>query len=288
MTPQSLAQEVHRLFSLPDVAIRINALLAAPDTSTRQLVEVAQLDPALTAMLLKLANSAYYGLDSKVETLSHAIAVVGQNALLNMVTAVSVIKTFTGIPGDVVDMARFWEHSVTCGVLARLLARRVGIGGEENLFVAGLLHAVGKLVFYTRRPQQYRPVLAVRELGSRAVAAREREVFGFDYAELGAALLASWKLPEILLVMVRHHPHPADAPSHAREVALLHVANDIADHLVPNLRSTPREAYQPGFDADAWAALGLDLEVLPELIEAANLQAFELLEIINPDATTIY
>ena len=124
MTPQQLVQEVSQLFTLPDVAIRLNELIAAADSSTGDLVEVVQLDPGLAAAVLKLANSAHYGLVARVDSIPRALAVIGQQELQVMAMATSVTTTFRGLPADLLDMASFWDNSVTCGVIARLLGRR--------------------------------------------------------------------------------------------------------------------------------------------------------------------
>lgn len=288
MTPQTLASEVHRLFTLPDVAIRLHQLLGKDTVSTTELAEIVALDPALSATLLKLANSAYYGLSRRVETLAQAINVVGQTALINLSTAISVLNTFSGLPREVVDMTRFWEHSVTCGSLCRLLAREAHHANAEALFVTGLLHGIGRLVFYLRRPEQYRAVLAVPSQGYRAIAARERAVFGFDYAELGAALLEAWRLPESLREPVRYQLCPGNSPVHQREAALLAVANDIAERIAPDqaLAETTTAAV---VDAETAALAGIQIDppTLTELIQAANLQALEFLDILHPEATII-
>ena len=150
MTPQQLVQEVSQLFTLPDVAIRLNELIAAPDSSTGDLVEVVQLDPGLAAAVLKLANSAHYGLVARVDSIPRAIAVIGERELQVMAMATSVTTTFRGLPADLVDMATFWDNSVACGVIARLLGRRCRIPKTEQLFLAGGCHADQKLVFSAR------------------------------------------------------------------------------------------------------------------------------------------
>ncbi len=286
MTPQTLASEVHRLFTLPDVAIRLHQLLGKDAVTTPELAEIVALDPALSATLLKLANSAYYGLSRRVETLAQAINVVGHTALINLSTAISVLNTFTGLPREVVDMTRFWEHSMTCASLSRLLARQAHHANAETLFVAGLLHGVGRLVFYLRRPEQYRAVLAAPEPGYRAIAARERDVFGFDYAELGAALLEAWRLPESLREPVRYQLRPGDAPTFRREAALLALANDIAERIAPDQAlAEPTAAVDAG--VAMLAGVELDAATLTELIQAANLEALEFLDILRPEATII-
>lgn len=291
MNAQDLAREVGKLFTLPDVAVRLNELIASPQSSTRDLAQVVQLDPGLSAALLKVANSAYYGLVSRVDSIARAIAVIGDRELQVMAMAASVVNTFKGLPEDLVDMYGFWDNSVTCGVIARGLGRRCRLLQSERLFMAGLLHGVGKLVFYARRADEYRTLLL--ELASRddrTVAAAEVRRFGFDYATLGAELLRAWNLPQVLQVLVAFQLRPLEAPEEfTREAALIHVANDMATHLAPVLRDDASGAeYVPAFDPAAWDRLGLDRDVIPEVIQESALQGVEILDIINPRATLIY
>ena len=211
MTPQQLVLEVEHLFSLPDVAIRINELIDQPDTSTKELVEVVQLDAGISATVLRLANSAWYGLPSRVDTISRAITLIGMKALRDLVLSTSVITTFKGISSEFVDMMDFWDNSVTCGVVTRNLARKCGIRESERMFLAGLMHKVGRLVFYASRPVQYRQVLMDKDAGEAAIIEAERAVFGFTYAELGGALLRAWRLPESLDEMIAFQTRPLKA-----------------------------------------------------------------------------
>jgi HD-like signal output (HDOD) protein len=285
MTPQQLAQEVETLFSLPDIAIRLNELIDLPNTSTQDLVEVVQLDAGIAATVLRLANSAWYGLPAKVDTISRAITLIGQRALRDLVLSTSVIRTFKGISAEFVDMRDFWDNSVTCGVVTRNLAQKVGMRETERMFLAGLLHKVGRLVFYASRPVQYRQVLQDRQHGEAAIIEAERAVFGFDYAQLGAALLRSWRVPAALDEVIEFQLTPLDAPNQAKEAAIVHMAGDIAFHMAPDIKARFQLGeYNLTFLESAWDTLNLERAVLAEIMQTSLIQSFELLEIINPPA----
>lgn len=289
MTPQALAQEAGALFSLPEVAIRVNELTRSPDHSSRELAEVVELDAGLTARLLRLANSPLFGHVGRIDKVSHAIVMIGERALRDLVMATSVTDVFKGIPEEFVDMATFWDNSATCGVVARLLASRLGMRDSERLFVAGMLHGIGHLVFYSRQPERYREVLKVRAEGEAAILAEEKRVFGFTYAELGAALLAAWKLPEFYQVVIANQLEPCKAETFQKETAILHVARDMAASLAPSLKTRqPAQAWEAGFDDVAGETLGLDLEELEIIRIDALAQAFDIIDIINPGASTIF
>lgn len=285
MTPQQLAQEVETLFSLPDIAIRLNELIDLPNTSTQDLVEVVQLDAGIAATVLRLANSAWYGLPAKVDTISRAITLIGQRALRDLVLSTSVIRTFKGISAEFVDMRDFWDNSVTCGVVTRNLAQKVGMRETERMFLAGLLHKVGRLVFYASRPVQYRQVLQDRQHGEAAIIEAERAVFGFDYAQLGAALLRSWRVPAALDEVIEFQLTPLEAPNQAKEAAIVHMAGDIAFHMAPDIKARFQLGeYNLTFLESAWDTLNLERAVLAEIMQNSLIQSFELLEIINPPA----
>jgi HD-like signal output (HDOD) protein len=288
MTPQELVQEVGSLFTLPDAALRLNELMEDPQATLQDLAEVVQMDAGLAAAVLRMANSAYYGLPAKVGSIPMAINLIGQRALRSIVLSVSITRAFKGLPAELVDMQAFWENSTACGAIARALARRARTGNADDLFLAGLLHAVGRLVFYARRPVHYREILRPGMSGQ-ALAAEERLVFGFDHAELGAALLAAWRLPPLPVTAVAYQLRPLQAPAFIGEVAMLHVAQDMAAGMAPQLKTNgPPSDYRPSFDPAVGTRLGLDPVILPEIRQEALLDAVEILEIVNPRASLIY
>jgi HD-like signal output (HDOD) protein len=290
MTAQSLVKEVKTLVSLPEVTLRLTQLLESPDSTNGAIGEVIVNDPALTARLLKLANSAFVGVPRKIETVSQAISLLGRNAVRDLILATSVASTFRGIPPQWVDMERFWLNSIACGVIARSLAFRCKMFENEPLFVAGLLHNVGRLVFYSCRPDQYRQVLELSGRNQDAIDAAEQRIFGFTHAELGAALLKYWKLPERLQMAVAHKLAPNQAPpAHRKNAALIHVASTLATYIEPSVNPDDvMNADEPGFDKGAWLLLGLSLESVPGIIQEAWIQTFDIFEIIRPSFAVIY
>jgi HD-like signal output (HDOD) protein len=281
--PQELVRDVQHLFSLPDVAIRVNRLIDAPATTAQQLSEAVQLDSGLAMTVLKLANSAWYGLPARVDTVTRAITLIGNSALRDLVLSTSVTKAFKGIPEEFVRMVDFWDNSVHCGVIARAIGQRQRLRDSERLFLAGLLHKVGRLVFYVSRAMQYRQVLHTQDKGEDALIAAEREVFGFTYAELGAALLKAWGLPQNLQNAIALQLEPSTYPGLPNEAAILHVASNMAFHMAPDIKDRHTSTgYTPAFDSQLLAMVGLSNADLTEVMQASLIQAIELIEIVNP------
>jgi len=288
MTAAALAQEVSALVSLPDAVVRLLELIDDPHSGNSEIAEVVLHDPGLAASILKLVNSAYYGFSSKIGSVSHAINLIGRNELRNVAMAAGMAEAFKDIPPNLVDMHTFWFNSVTCATIARLLAERCGYP-QEALFIPGLLHAIGRLVLYIRRPEQYREVLAVSgDRSEREINAAEARVFGFDHAELGAELARQWKLPSRLQTILKYHLHPQDAPDYQNEVAILHIAADMAAGITPSTQvERYAKDYTPAFIPEFWRELGQSEEWIPEILQRATLQGFEILDIVNPRAATI-
>ncbi len=286
MTPESLVQDTHTLFSLPDVALRVNELIDHPDTRAIDLAEVILCDPALAARLLRLVNSAYYALPNQVDTVSQAVYLIGQRELRDLVMATSAVNLFKGLPPEQVNMEQFWFHSIACGIAARELARRCRLPESERLFLAGLLHGIGKLIFYTQCADEYREVLRLIEQEGLDAVAAERRIFGFTYADVSAALLKNWHFPERLWMAVAHHLEPTGAPSYWLEAVIIHAAVYVAGSLQSS--TSADSVSSPEITASLANMLELEPGSLASLPAEINLQVIEVFEIVHPGATLIY
>lgn len=290
MTPKSLVQSTHTLFSLPDVVIRVNQLISDPDTQTADLAEAILCDPGLAARLLRLVNSAYYGSRRRVETISHAIVLLGHRELRDLMVATVTANLFEGLPPEQVNMDRFWQHSIMCGIAARGLAQRHRLREGERFFTAGLLHGVGKLILYSQYPERYRKVLQLAGDNEQARVVAERQVFGFTYAELSAELLKSWRLLESLHVAIAYHLEPSKAPDYRLEATILHVAVQIVNRMQTGANDTPSTAQAeptPEDFAPLASLLGLLPESLASLPAEIDLHARELFQIIRSEAKPV-
>jgi putative nucleotidyltransferase with HDIG domain len=228
-TADSLVSSVSTLVSPPDICIKMTELLQSPDCSVQDLGEVVLRDPNLTARLLRLVNSASVGLRVKVDTVSRAITMIGTRELYNMVLSISAVRTFKNLPSPLVNMDIFWRHSIYTGLLARLLAKRCGVLHPERLFIGGLLHDVGSLVLYRTLPEVSTELLLTAQGDELTLSHAEADVLGFTHAELGARLLAAWRLPDTLVEAVGHHHDPARAVAAPLEAAIVHIAEVLAN-----------------------------------------------------------
>ncbi|NOQ15426.1 MAG: HDOD domain-containing protein [Methyloprofundus sp.] len=237
MNAQILVNQVESLFSLPEVALRINEVLDSPDPLITELEDIIISDPALTAKILKLVNSSFFGFPSSIDTISRAITIIGFKELRNLVMTTSVTNSFDGVPARLVDMQVFWFHSVTSAVLAKILAKKLKHTDYERMFIAGLLHSVGRLIYFTQCPDISIEILAVKDLGDEAIIAAEQEKLGFTYAELSMELLKKWELPENIYQVINHHLEPLSAGEFTRDACVLHIASKIAGSIEPCAKS---------------------------------------------------
>lgn len=283
MNAHILATNVSSIFSLPDVVFKINELIDSGEASNEELEQTVLHDPAITAKILKFANSAYFGFSGQVDTISRAISLIGHKELQNLVIATSVTSTFKGISSDLVDMEAFWHHSVTCGVVARLLA--VNIESRERFFIAGLLHGIGKLIFFSQYPEESAKILGFKDEGEVAVIQVEREIFGFTYTELSAALLKQWRLPASIWEMVQAQHAPVMNEESKNAASILNISVNIANHMqLGAARNSCLEDIMAAYNQDDLSQLGLTADVVESAMVVADLQVMEILSVIKPES----
>ncbi|MCB1985299.1 MAG: HDOD domain-containing protein [Burkholderiales bacterium] len=284
MEPHAVAASVKSIFSLPEVVFKINELINSGDTTNIELEQTILNDPALTAKLLKFANSAYFGFPKKIETISNAVALIGHSELRNLAIATSVTSVFKGIPSDLVDMESFWHHSVSTGVIARLMA--YDVNRRERIFIAGLLHGIGKLIMFSQFPDESSKILSASNHDEEAMIIAERQIFGFTYADLSAAFLDEWSLPESIWKIVESQLDPAKAVQSKTEAYILHLAVKIAGHKQNHQnREINFDDLQSLCKPEIWDNLGLNTEVIELINTVAELQISDMFNCIKPCAT---
>lgn len=255
MTPQQLISEVEGLFSLPQVYLKVRESINNPKSSSNDVALIINQDPSISARILKIANSSFFGFGTEINTVTRAITIMGLSQLHDLILATSAIKVFNGISSDLINMKDYWLHSVYCATIARLLARKSNIIDSERLFVCGILHDVGHLVIYAKCPSQANEILSRAKQGNNPVVLLEKEILGFDYAELGGELLKSWKLPPSLYETVANHVHLKCDEQFSLDPSIIHIANILA---------LQEESLKTGFLAPAIDLKALQITSLDE------------------------
>lgn len=218
---------------LPAVAAKVLEILKDPDADLTALVSIIEKDQALTAKILRVSNSAYYGLVRRISTVKDAVVTLGLNNMRNQVLALSAYSLMQGpASGYALEAGSLWDHSLCTGLCAEHLADTLGYKSiKDEVFIGGLLHDIGKTILSYYVSARFSNILErVDQLGQTFVEA-ERAELGFDHAEVGARVALRWNLPESLVSMIGDHHKPDLKSVNAARVCLVHVADAIASML---------------------------------------------------------
>lgn len=278
--PEAIVKKVLKVASLPEVFIKVEEVLNNPHSSSDHLKRIIDEDPALTARLLRLANSAYYGFHAKVESVSQAITILGTQQLRELVLACSVLKVFSNISDEQISMESYWRHSIACGLVARSLASLRYENNVEHYFVAGLLHDIGRLVLLMERPHLVSEIFEQANEEKEMLFVVERQHLGFNHAQLGGLLLKNWKLSSRLVEAVSFHHRPKGAKNFPIDAAIVHIADHIANALE---MGSSGEQFVPKLNPDAWDLLELDVDCLDQVIETLDQQYNDAISFILAD-----
>ena len=264
-----LVKEVDGLVMLPDVFVRISQLADDPDSTITDVANVVSQYPSFAVRLLRVANSPLCGFSSTIDTVAKAVSMIGASQIRNLALSASIVRACAGLPNNLVSKGNFWRHSIYCALIARVLAKRTGKCEPEAVFTAGLLHDIGELVIFNRLPEQARGalLLVLDSADELPMHEAERQVMGFDHAQVGGELARQWQLPPMLEECVAFHHDIQQAQRYPRETALVHIANILSQ--MAELDTLDTGDVQP-IDPLAWKISGLDAE---EIIEPAVREA---------------
>ena len=263
-----ITESIISLPTLPTVVSKMIQLVDNPKTSAASLARLIYTDQALTARILKLANSAYYGFPREIATVNIAIVVLGFNTVKEMGLSLSVLEVFKGGGNDAAfDVSRFWQHSIACGSASRMIARRFRRHLSGEAFVAGLLHDIGKVVLRQYMQGEFAAIIERATRDAATLDEIEKETVGATHSQIGAWLAEKWNLPRIIVDSINYHHAPWEAKQDAVLDAIVSVSNYLC-HLCRIGNSGRVNPLRP--DARTWdifrtASLSLDEIDLIEL-----------------------
>lgn len=264
-TPEELAGNITQLTSFPDVAFRISDMVSDENSSAADIGALIEPDPALSAALLRIANSAMYNIGGTVSNIDRAITVVGLREVRDLAFGICASTTFAGISNELISVEDFWKHSLYCAAASQHIGRRAKVCAGESLFTAGLLHDIGHLVMFNQRPELSRESLqlSVDENDGLSPYLSERKVFGFDHMAVGAELARQWHLPTSLRECIEYHHEPFACDVTSDAVLVVHIANSLA--VLAELDSLdPADA--PAIDERAFRDIGIGHDVIPDTV----------------------
>ena len=273
---RELVAGLDRLASLPSQYYRVREALEDPELSVSYLAELIEKDPALAASLLRLANSAFYGYPQRIETLTRAISLIGIEQVGDLVLSSAFTNAFVGLRPQRMNMERFWRGSVRRALLCRIGIQQQAVQQArlERAFVLGLLSDAGHLVLYHAMPDLMDIVLEKSAATLSEQAENERHIVGCDFAEVGAALAASWRLPPVFVEAIGAQLNPPSATTYAFESAWLNIAAVLSDAMEKDAVFLETLSIRP----DVLALAGLDEDHLPQLLKQTEAEMNGMLD----------
>lgn len=277
-TPEELVSNIVRLVSFPDVALRIHEMLSDEESGSTHIAAVIETDPALSAGLLRIANSARYGSGGTIGTIARAVTVVGLQEVRYLAFGICANTAFKGLPNELMTVEDFWKHSLFCASASQSLGRRSPVHTDDSLFTAGLLHDIGHLVMFNQCPDLSREALqlSLEENDGLLPYLSERKVLGFDHMAVGAELARQWRLPICLQKCMEFHHEPFNSDEATDAVTVVHLANSIA--VLAELDSSSLSD-APSMDPRAFDQLRLRPNIIPEIVAETQESVTDLLRI---------
>ncbi len=254
--------------TLPVVVNNILQVTADDRSSARDLASFVEKDQAIANKVLRMANSAYYGLMREVETISRAITIIGFNEVVNLTVGMGVFSTLSRAAREKgIDVRGLWMHSIACGTASRILGIRIGCEDPARLFLNGLLHDTGKVLTAAYLPEEYNEVLRLAAARGEALHLVETERLGLEHCAIGGLLMDRWRFPSSLVLPCRHHHNASDCPSAFQKEAAVVAAANFTCH-----KAALGESGNPGPVKPAWEAdrLGLTTDDLKAVIQSLN------------------
>jgi len=264
MNINQIINKVTDLPSLPEAVIQLNDLLKDSSTNLDIVTGIIEKDAGLSAKVLRLANSSYYGMSSQVDSVSRAIIVLGFNTICNVVMSVGVSSLFKrqGKSADI-DMTGLWVHTLGCAVAAKVIMQKKNSMESEKAFVCGILHDIGKVIIAHAAPDEQRKIFLLLTNPAITLIQAENEIIGANHAEIGYAVAKKWRFPDYILEVIRHHHLPSAAVTVPDIVSAVHLGNTISKALSFGRSTENRVTFVDSF---AWKQLGIKETDIPLLL----------------------
>lgn len=227
---QQLISQIRDFPTLPTIYSSLLETISNPLSTVQDVANIISKDQSATVKLIKVVNSPVYGISAKVDTVTQAIFYLGFNEVKNLILALSVLKIFGNTHAfnyfNIIDL---WKHSIAVGIISRILGQTIGQKNIENYFISGLLHDIGKLVFYKLIGEDYAKILRYNFDNNLNLLETERQSFGITHETAGEMIATHWKLPQNLSHIIRNHTTFRTQNQNDYTLACVHLANIIAD-----------------------------------------------------------
>lgn len=275
LTPAQAVAGINAIPSLPTAVLELMAEIDKESADAEQIARKIAQDQGLSARILRLANSPFYGQANRVGSITDALMVLGLRTVHSLATAAAVTVAFRVTPGSGLDLPSFWRHGIGAALCARALAPHLGVNAEEA-FIAGLLHDIGRVALASGFPQHAAAVAAHRERYDGLQLDAERTLLGIDHAVVGQLLAERWHFPPALCEAIGQHHAPL--PEMSRKLpGLLHLADALAHALD---FAGARDAVMPRLSPGVWSAAALSWADTQALFAAVDTQFEALCDVL--------
>jgi putative nucleotidyltransferase with HDIG domain len=279
MEANKIVSAIRSFPGMPGTAVKLLALIDNPGMRVSQIEEILRHDPGLTANVLRLANSAYFGIPSKVGSIRQAVILLGLKRLIQMVIAACVSAIMDkSVPGYDLPPGELWRHSIAASVAAEGLVKVLEVDAAEEIFTAALLHDVGKLVLGDFVKDEFKQIETAVSQGISFEMA-EKIVLGTNHADVGARILTKWLLPPEIVNAVQFHHAPEASEQHSSMLDIVHVANFISMMIGIGIG---RDGLQHEPSAEVTERLGLKPAHLEKVASQTMEWVKEFSEVLNP------
>lgn len=278
----AIIRRIDDLPTLPRTVFRITEMINNPRSSARDLAQVITDDQVLTARLLRLVNSSFYGFPQRITTITRAIVLIGFDAIRHLLLTTSVFDIFSDRRRDLsATRENLWDHSLGCAVAAKVIGKTIRHPKIEELFVCALLHDIGKIVLMVYAPEDYEAVARLAVARDCLLIEAEAEVLGYTHVETGRLLAERWNLPSMVAEVVYAHHAPHAAGDFVREAAVVHLADIFCRALQ---YGSGGDNHMPPLNAAAWDLLGIPatrIDTLMDEVEAGFADIRPFTEVIT-------
>ena len=273
---EKLIGRAQDLPSLPEIYLRVSEQLEDESVKVHEIGSTVQNDPAITTRVLRMVNSAYYGLPNQVSSIEQAIGLLGRERLKHILIG-SILRGVFAVSDDpAFSMEAFWKHCVKTAIIARDLAHYIDpIETAESMFTAGLLHDIGRLVLIKRFPEEL--IAAERHMLRKriGVVEAERDKVGVTHTEVGEALMRRWGLPQMLIDTTRLHHQTVHDGEYRHATHLIYLANRLSEYVPPLDDDETRDILD---DIENWDNGMLGIQEIGIACQLAEDRVFEVME----------
>lgn len=261
-TVESLISEIKNLKPFPRIAQQLLELIEDPNSSSEDIAELILYDPAITANILRVSNSAFFSLPRKIESVQEAVSILGMNHIIDLVMVKFGSENFKqGQDGYGLHEGELWRHAVSSALISKELAAKMNISGAHSIFTASLLKDIGKIVLDRFAASAFEKIYNTSKNRGISFRDAEKAIIGIDHAEIGGLIAESWGFPDKLVKMIKNHHSPRDCSG--PEAAIIYMADCICMMMGIGIGADGLSYY---FYEDIAKDLGITPDVIQEIM----------------------